>query len=165
MVHPPLTSPGAILDVVRGLISTFPSGIACHPSQGSLHQIIEEMPVTLMLARGELAALVPPASSKGPVIASLDTISSHFTDEDGRVHVTVTGTPSLHRSAAKLSLPYFSAAHNEAILTDPERFLGADVITTRIRGIQLEVPQHDIKVMIQVAVENESSNESVALAS
>ena len=143
-------TPDLVLRMVSHMIARYPCGIACHPSQNSLHQIIEEIPATLHLAKGELVAIAPPLSEKGPMIASLTKVAWHFTDEDGRVHVTLSGAPELRRNGADIVIPELSKSHQELVIARAERLLGPDILATKLHSIRFEIPSRDLNVLIEV---------------
>ena len=162
---PSLLTPSAVLEAVTRLVAAFPSGIACHPSEGALHQIIEEMPATLDLAHGELIAIAPEMSNKIETITGLATVAWHFTDEDGRVHVTLSGSPELRVDGTGSVITSISPVHQAMLLADSEHLLSPNVLATRIRSIRLEVPSRDLNLLIEVSLESAEQNSRVALAS
>jgi hypothetical protein len=164
-IGPAHLTPSEVLEAVTRLVASFPSGIACHPSDGSLHQIIEEMPATLDLAHGELIAIAPELSNKIEMIAGLATVAWHFTDEDGRVHVTLSGSPELRVDGTGQVITSISPTHQAMILADSDHLLSPNVLATRLRSIRLEVPSRDINLLIEVNLESTDQTSRVALAS
>jgi hypothetical protein len=137
MIGPSHLTPSAVLEVITRLVAAYPSGIACHPSDGSLHQIIEEMPA----------------------------VAWHFTDEDGRVHVTLSGSPELRVDGTGQVITSISPTHQAMILADSDHLLSPNVLATRLRSIRLEVPSRDINLLIEVNLESTDQTSRVALAS
>jgi hypothetical protein len=165
MIGPSHLTPSAVLEVITRLVAAYPSGIACHPSDGSLHQIIEEMPATLDLAHGELIAVAPAMSNRVNMIASLSAVAWHFTDEDGRVHVTLSGSPELRVDGTGQVITSISPTHQAMILADSDHLLSPNVLATRLRSIRLEVPSRDVNLLIEVNLESTDQTSRVALAS
>lgn len=164
-IDPSMPSPSAVLDAVTRLVAAYPCGIACHPSMNAMHQIIEEIPATLDFARAELIVIAPPMSTRIDIIAGLDTVAWHFTDEDGKVHVTLSGSPEFRLDGTNNAVPRLGHAHQELVLADSDRLLGPNVLVTRLRSIRLEVPAQDFNVLIEVEVVNAAPTSGVAMAS
>ena len=165
MIDPSLLTPSAVLEAVTRLVSAYPCGIACHASTNALHQIIEEMPVTLDLACAELIAIAPPGSCKMEKIMALGMVAWHLTDEDGRVHLTLTGVPELCVDGAEAAITRLGSAHQEMVLAHPDRLLGPDALITHLRSMRIEVPALDINVCIQIGISEPVEAPCVAMAS